>query len=72
MAATARVADGPALTPDGSAPTPGVSRPVEKRGPWRTGLLLASPAIAVLALLFIAPLFMLVYNSFRTQAGDPT
>ncbi|MEU9367087.1 ABC transporter permease [Streptomyces avermitilis] len=72
MAATARVPRGPALTPDDSAPTPEVTRPVKERGPWRTGLLLASPAIVVLALLFLAPLFMLVYNSFRTQAGDPT
>ena len=44
------------------------------RGPlsrprWRTGLLLALPAIVIFGLLFIAPLFTLVANSFRTQAG---
>ncbi|TDC06924.1 ABC transporter permease [Nonomuraea longispora] len=35
----------------------------------RTGLLLALPAIVIFALLFVAPLFTLVANSFRTQTG---
>ncbi|MEV0390229.1 ABC transporter permease [Nonomuraea sp. NPDC050643] len=42
----------------------GASRPRR-----RTGLLLALPAIAIFALLFLAPLFTLVANSFRTQTG---
>lgn len=53
MAAVGRVADGA----------------VAARPRWRTGLLLAVPAIAIFALLFVAPLFTLVANSFRTQAG---
>jgi len=42
------------------------------RSPRRTGILLAAPAIAVFALLFVAPLFTLVWNSFRTQQGGLT
>ncbi|GAA4088468.1 ABC transporter permease [Actinomadura miaoliensis] len=38
----------------------------------RTGLLLAAPAIAIFALLFVAPLCTLVANSFRTQQGALT
>ncbi|MEV4176959.1 ATP-binding cassette domain-containing protein [Nonomuraea sp. NPDC049709] len=38
----------------------------------RTGLLLALPAIAIFAVLFVAPLFTLVANSFRTQTGALT
>ncbi|WP_433509472.1 ABC transporter permease [Nonomuraea sp. CA-143628] len=56
MAAVGRVADGT------------LSRPAS-RSPWRTGLLLALPAIAIFALLFVAPLFTLVANSFKTQTG---
>ncbi|MDA3629136.1 ABC transporter permease [Saccharopolyspora sp. WRP15-2] len=60
MATATRVAGGP-----------GVLTPRRGRR-WRTGLLLAAPAIAACALLFIAPLFTLVLNSFRTQQGDLT
>ncbi|GAA3654182.1 ABC transporter permease [Nonomuraea antimicrobica] len=56
MAALGRLADGPVKRRAG---TP-------RR---RTGLLLALPAVAIFALLFVAPLFTLVANSFRTQTG---
>ncbi|MEU8363684.1 ABC transporter permease [Nonomuraea sp. NPDC048882] len=56
MAAVGRVAGGPV--------TAGAGRPSR-----RTGLLLALPALVIFALLFVAPLFTLVANSFRTQTG---
>jgi putative spermidine/putrescine transport system permease protein len=47
-------------------------RPVRVSSARRTGLLLALPAMAVFALLFVAPLFTLVLNSFRTAQGGFT
>ncbi|WP_346055339.1 MULTISPECIES: ABC transporter permease [Amycolatopsis] len=44
-------------------------RPARVARPWRTGYLLAGPAILAFALLFAAPLVTLVVNSFRTQQG---
>lgn len=44
-------------------------RPLGVSTARRTGLLLALPAMAVFALLFVAPLFALVLNSFRTAQG---
>jgi putative spermidine/putrescine transport system permease protein len=47
-------------------------RPLRVSTTRRTGLLLALPAMAVFALLFVAPLFTLVLNSFRTAQGGFT
>jgi putative spermidine/putrescine transport system permease protein len=47
-------------------------RPLGMSSARRTGLLLALPAMAVFALLFVAPLFTLVLNSFRTAQGSFT
>jgi putative spermidine/putrescine transport system permease protein len=47
-------------------------RPLRVSSSRRTGLLLALPAMAVFALLFVAPLFTLVANSFRTAQGSFT
>jgi putative spermidine/putrescine transport system permease protein len=47
-------------------------RPLRVNTARRTGLLLALPAMAVFALLFVAPLFTLVLNSFRTAQGGFT
>ncbi|MET8868596.1 ABC transporter permease [Nonomuraea sp. NPDC004580] len=76
MAAIGRVtgdqvtgADTPTPDDPGAPGRGGPVRAAAARPLWRTGLLLALPAIAIFTLLFVAPLFTLVANSFRTQTG---